>query len=249
MPITTVTTANDIINKVAAEVGIAPVNEPYSSADPSFVQMQYLLNTAGEELLMAYPWELLTKEHSIQTLDTDSGDYPLPDDFFSMINQTGWERSENVPLGGPLSPQDWAYLLGRDLVSYTIYASFRLSEGLFRIFPQPPPNALDIHYEYISKNWVRDASNPQLFKDNIQTGADVILYDKTLISRYLKVKFLESKGFDSVKAQDDFNQTFTLLTGRDKGAVVINVGGYGRSYPYLDSYRNTPDTNYGGPFP
>lgn len=245
MPATTLTTANNIINRVAAELGLLPVENAYASTDPAFIQMKYLLNVAGEELLMATEWELLTKEYSFVTQQGDSGDYPLPADFFSMINQTGWDRTENVPLMGALSPQQWQYLLGRDLVSQTIYASFRLNEGLFKLFPQPPPTGLDIHYEYVTKNWVQDGTNPTAYKDEITSGADTPLYDKTLISRYLKVKMLEAKGFDSTKAQDDFNQVFSFLTGRDKSPPTLNAGS-GGGFPYLDAYRNLPDTGYGG---
>jgi hypothetical protein len=248
MPITTVDTANNILNRVAAEVGLAPVADPYASQDDAFIQMRYLLNTAGEELVQAYPWELLTKEYQIITTALDSGDYPLPDDFYYMINQTGWERGQNMPLGGPLSPQDWQYLLGRDLVNTTIYASFRLQEGLFRIFPQPPPDGLDIHYEYVSKNWVSDGATPTpTYQDQVLTGSDVPLFDRTLISRYLKVKYLAAKGFDTTDAQNDFNQTFSFITGHDKGAEILNAGGGYGTFPYLNPFRNVPYTNYGNP--
>lgn len=241
----TITTATKILNRVAAEVGIEPVQDPYASADPAFVQMRYLLNVAGEELAQAHPWELITKQHSFTTLDTDSGDYPLPDDFNYMINQTGWDRANNVPLGGPLSPQDWQYLLGADIVSSTIWASFRLNEGLFKLFPQPPPNGLDIYYEYASKNWVSDGGVPPNYQEEVLTGSDQPLFDRTLISRYLKVKFLEAKGYDTTKAHDDFNQTFNFLTGFDKGAPTLNAG-RNSGFPYLNMWTNVPYTGFGG---
>lgn len=244
MPITTLIDANTILNRVAAEIGVAPVVDPFSSTDPVFVQMKYLLNTAGEELAQAYAWELLTRSHQITTAALDTGNYDLPDDFGYMINQTGWERSQNVPLWGPLSPQDWTYLLGRDLVNQTIYASFRLKDGFFSIFPQPPPDGLDINFEYIASTWVSDGGAPPTYKKEVTTGTDIPLFDKTLITRYLKVKILESKGFDTQKAQNDFNQTFSFLTGLDKGAPVLNMGN-ARAFPYLNIWRNVPDTGYG----
>ena len=237
--------ANDILNRVAAEVGVTPAVDPWSSTDQNFTQMKTLLQVCGEELSQLYPWEFLVKEENIQTLDTDSGDYPLPADFLYMINQTGWERAENVPLFGPLSGQDWQYLLGRDLVSYTIYASFRIQQGLFTIFPQPPPNGLDIYYEYISRNWVLDSQDNDTPASEVKAGGDIILFDRTLISRHLKVKYLEAKGFDSTKAQDDLNQMFQMLTAHDKGAEILSAGRNRRYFPYLDGFRNTPDTNYG----
>ena len=240
----TVLTAGKILNRVAAEVGVAPVNDPYGTEDPTFQQLTYLLNIAGEELGIAYEWGVLQKEHTIVTLDTDSGDYPLPDDFNYIINQTGWERAENVPLGGPLSPQDWQYLLGRDLVTQTIYASFRLKQGYFSIFPQPPPNGLDIHFEYMSKNWVLDEDGITE-KSEVDSASDTPMYPGVLISRYVKVKYLESKQIDSTKAQDDFNQMFAFITGQDLGAPVLSVSGRLGSIPYLNAFNSLPDTGYG----
>jgi len=237
--------AADIINQVSVEVGLAPSNDPYSSEDTDMLQLGYLLTIAGQELLLLYPWRDMVQSHQIQTQSSDTGDYPLPDDFNYMINQTGWERSENVPLIGPLSAQDWTYLLGRDLVNTTIYASFRLQDNLFRIFPQPPPDGLDINFEYISTAWVTDQQDSGAPLDAPGKSSDIVQFNKILISRYLKVKFLEAKGRDTTKAQDDFNQMFDQLTGWDKGAEIINAGGLGRQYPYLNAYRNVGDTGFG----
>ena len=245
MPATLKSTANDILNRVAAEVGLEPVADPYASVNQAFTQMTYLLNIAGEELSQTYPWEFLVKDHQILTESTDTGNYDLPEDFLYMINQTGWERNENVPLFGPLSAQDWTYLLGRDLVSHTIYASFRIAEGTFNIFPQPPPDNLDIHFEYIARNWVIDSRTGDTLQDSVLTGADVPLFDRTLISRLLKVKFLESKGFDTSKAQGDLNEMYQMLTSHDKGASVLSAGLNNRGFPYLSSYGSTPDTGFG----
>lgn len=239
-------TANDILNGAGAEVGVAPDTNPYASSNQIFQQMRYLLDAAGRELVRYYQWEILAKEHQITTAASDSGDYPLPDDFGYMINQTGWERKENVPLWGPLSPQDWQYLLGRDLVSHTIYASFRISEGLFRIFPQPPPDGLDIHFEYISRNWVQSGTDPLDFQSKTLTGSDIILYNPILIQKLLKAKFLEAKGFDSTAARNDFALEFDAITGQEKGAEILNAGRFRGSVPYLDAWRNLPDTGYGG---
>jgi hypothetical protein len=241
---TTLITATDILNRVAAEVGIAPVEDPYASLDPAFVQMRYLLNTAGEELMQAYAWEFLTREHQISTEITDTGSYPLPADFGYMINQTSWERKENIPLGGPLTPQEWTYLKGRDLAQNTLYASFRIADGVFNIYPDPAPVGLDINFEYISTNWVTDALVPEAFQDAVIIGSDKPLFDKTLITRYVKVKFLEASGFDTTKAQDDFSKTFSFLTGFDKAAPILNVGRSMRGYPYLTD-ANLPDTGFG----
>ena len=240
---------NAILNRVAAEVGIAPILDPISSQDPFFIQLRYLLNTAGEELSQAYPWELLTRSFQVITQTGDTGEYDMPEDFNYIINQTEWDRTNNVPMGGPLSPQDWTYLKGRDLASNTLYASFRIAQGKFNVFPTNPSVGLDLNFEYITKNWVWDGNiaNPT-YTDEVVLASDIPLYDKTLITRALKVKYLEAGGFDTTKAQADYNQIFAFLTGNDKGAPVLNAGRAGRGYPYLSQW-NVGDTGYGGGSP
>lgn len=236
---------NDLLNRVAAETGLTPVPDPYADQAQHFMQMRYLLQTCGEELTLAYPWEWQVTSHSILTLALDTGNYDLPADFLQMIDQTHWERSQNVPVFGPLSPQDWTYLLGRDLVSSTIYATFRIKENKFSLFPQPPPAGLDINFEYQTKNWVSDGQPTPTLTDVVTSGSEIVLFDRTLITRMLKLKWLEAKGFDTSKAQDDFNQVYGSVTGKDKGASVISAGRNGRTFPYLDTYRSTPDSGFG----
>jgi hypothetical protein len=208
--------------------------------------------------MQAYPWETLTRAHKIITAAGDSGAYDMPNDFGYIMNQTEWDQTNNVPMGGPLSPQDWTYLKGRDLASNTLYASFRIAQGKFNVFPEPPPDAsadyvgLDLNFEYQSKNWVLDVENSTVdipvFKDAVTIASDTPLFDKTLITRAVKVKYLESGGFDTGKAQADFNQIFAFLTGTDKGAPVLSAGRRHAGIPYLSSW-NTPDTGYGGGTP
>ena len=238
-------TANDIINRVAVECGLLKDSNPVSSNDESFIQLTELFNAAGQELVELYPWQTLVKTHSITTLATDTGDYTLPDDFSYMIQQTGWESTNTTPLGGPLSAQDWTYLKGRDEVSDTIYASFRLMDNKFSIFPQDPvPGGLEISFEYISRNWITEAGTGSP-NDHASQGADFVNYEAILIQKFLRVKFLSSKGFDTAAALTEFELMFNSRTGKDRGGSILSAGGDVRGYPYLSGYRNVGDTNYG----
>jgi hypothetical protein len=245
MAITKTDTANNILNRVAVEVGVTPIVDPYGSVDATFVKLRYLLNTAGEELCMAYPWEFLQMSANINSVDdVPVGDkFPLPADFLYIINQTGWDTAKRVPIGGPLSPQDWTQLKGRNLAQNTIYASYRITDGQIAFFPTPT-GVYDYDYEYISKNWVISRDDPNVRQDDVLVGEDIVLFDKTLVTRYLKTKLLESSGFDSSKAQDDLNQTFSFLTGFDQAAPILSAGRSGGIFPYISIF-NVPDTGYG----
>ncbi len=242
MTIANIAPANEILNRVAAEVGLAPVSDPYASSDSNFIQLKYLLNAAGEELSIAHQWEFLNKTFSFTTASDDTGSYDLPEDFLGMVQQTGWDKSTRTPLAGALTPQEWAYLEGRDMAKTTLYPKFRIQGGKFNLYPSPPPEGLQISMQYMSSNWVL-LSDGSSYGKEVTTGSDKPLFDKTLITRYLKVKWLEAKGFDTSKAQDDLNLMFEFLTGTDGGSQVLSLGGGSGSA--LLGYRNIPDTGYG----
>ncbi len=237
--------ANDIINRVAVEVAINTDPDPVASTDESFIQLSGLINAAGQELVELHPWQTLVKRFNFTTSDTDSGSYALPDDFNSMIDQTGWDRSNRVAIGGPLGAQDWAYLEGRDLVSQSIYASFRLVDNKLDLYPQPPPNGLDISFEYLSRNWVQEAGS-EIRKDAVSAGSDLVLLDPLLMVKFLKVKFLQAKGFDYTAASVELDNVFNSRTGKDVGAPVLSASNNSRGFPLLSPYYSTPDTGYGG---
>ncbi|HUW15169.1 MAG TPA: hypothetical protein VM537_35960 [Anaerolineae bacterium] len=235
--------AGDIINRAALEIGLVPVSDPVGSTDEAFIQLTGLLTSAGQEMVELHPWQVLTSVFEFTTTDLDTGSYDLPDDYSYMIDQTGWDRTNKVMISGPLSPQDWTYLKGRDLVNQTIYASFRLMDAKFDLFPQPPPVGLQVSFEYINRNWVRLSDDSRA--DSIQNSSDTVLYEPILIIKFLKAKFLEAKGFDPSSARLEFENMMNSRTGKDTGAPILSAGRNGRGYPYLNSLYNTPDTGYG----
>lgn len=240
--------ATDIINQVLVEVGLDPVEDPYSSSDKNAVKMTFLLNTAGNELVMLYPWAILRAEATITTSSTENpdGGYDLPSDFAYKTDQTGWNRTQRLPLAGPFSAQDWSYVIGRALVTSTIYLSFRIMENKFFIFPADASDNDDIRYEYTTRNWAAVNAAPTTpAKDAVTTGTDIPLFEALIIQRYLKLKYRDSTGQDTRSAQADFDQVFAFWTSKDKSGEVLSASRNSRSFPYLDSYRNTPDTNFG----
>lgn len=241
--------AADIINGAAVECGLTAVSDPYSSTDPAFIQLRLLLKTAGLEMLSLYQWQKMVREHSITTaVPPDTGDYDLPDDFGFMIDQTGWSpmsAGTGLPLGGPLSEQDWAYLVNTNLASSTIYVSFKISEGQFQVLPQPPPDGIEINFRYISRYWVAATGSTTGTKFAPEQADDVILFEPILIIKFLKLRYLEAKGFDTTAAVGQFLTMFQAWTGKDVSAPVLNMA-RSRYFPYL-GYRNIPETNYGLP--
>lgn len=243
-------TAADIVNAAAVEVGLTAESDVFASSNAAFVQLRTMLTNVGRELLGLHQWNRFVKVHSITTaVPPDTGDYDLPDDFAWLIDQTGWTPTNagmGLPLGGPLTEQDWAYLVNTNLASSTIYVSFKQSQGQFQVLPQPPPDGIDIVFSYISRWWVADALTPTVAtKDSVTSNDDVVLFEPILAVKFLKLRFLEAKGFDTTAATAQFQSVFMQWTGKDVAAPVLNAARM-RLFPYL-GWRNIPETNYGLP--
>ena len=236
-------TANVIINRTAVECGLFKANDPVSSEDETFIQLTELLNAAGQELVELHPWQGLVRPYSITTEEGNTGTYDLPDDFSYFIDQTGWDETNNVRIGGPLSAQDWTYLQGRDLVDSTIYASFRLIDNKMDLFPQPPPPDTTVSWEYISRDWAISQNGTRA--DSVISGSDVVLYEPILIIKLLRLKWLSAKGMDSQAALTEFELMFDSRTGKDVGADILSASNSGRTFPYLNGYYNVGDTGFG----
>lgn len=240
-------TANDIINRAAVEIGLNPSTDPVASSDETNVQFTQLLNAVGQELLNLHDWQELREVIDFTTTGTDTGNYDLPDDFDRMINQTGWDRTNSVQVGGPLSAQDWTYLVGRDLVSQSIYASFRLTDSKMSLFPQPPPVGLRVTFEYISRNWVREQGQQKNNRDTVGTGSDTVRYDPIMAIKFLKLKYLQAKGLPAADAAMEFENMLESRLGRSEGSPILSAARNARAFPYLSPYGNTGDTGYGIP--
>lgn len=240
-------TASVILNDVGVEIGLDVSSDPVASTEKSWIQLVRILNIAIEEIAEMHEWQQFKRE---KTFTTDlvgahaQGQYDLPTDFHYMIDQTHWDRSNNIPLGGPLSSQTWQYLKGYSVVSDSIYASFREQEGLLMLWPTPPSTGLTIAFEYASTNWIRNAADSAYLSRLVSSG-DKILLPPSVIRTYLKAKYLESKGFTSVPARESLQMFFDSQIGKDQGAGRLSMNKRAGRYPYLDPYRNAPDTGYG----
>ena len=247
-------TANEIINQVAVEVGLTKQSDVFSSTDESFTRMVALLNSCLQEMGETFDWEITNRRAIIAPLDyigqgNPQGVYDLPTDFNYLINQTMWDRSNDVPVT-TLSPQEWSLLNGEDLVTHTIYASFRIKQGKISIFPwagdnaTSPPSAdsFDISYEYVSTSTVK--RNGDEYDSEIEGPGDIILFPHYTFERLLKARFLASKGFDTSEAAAQYNASLRGRMGKDKGAPILNVGGARIGNRFINGC-NVPDTGYG----
>lgn len=241
----------ELINRVAVSVGLNKSNDPFASTDPAFVQLCMLATECGQDLVQENDWQQLEREHAFVTASGDTGLYPLPDDFGYMIDQTGWQQGAPgaaYPLLGPASAQWWSYLQASELYTVTIYAWFRIAQGQLQLWPQPPAVGIPIAYKYVSRNWVLDGNSTPttpVYKDHVEQYSDTVLYEPILFLKKLKLAFLQAKGFDTTKAEDEYRVALDAWIGKDVSAPILSLnGGLSYNQPFLGN-RNVPETGFG----
>lgn len=214
-------TAGEIINRAARELGLQPVADPFASSDPNFLQLIGLLTSIGQELAMQHEWPQLIAEKVITTIAGKS-DYELPQDFLEMVNQTGWNRSTRLPVGGPLSPSEWQYLKAA-LTGVVFNVLFRTSAvntsgrvfaEAMRLFPTPGSSGIVIAFEYRSRNWVSPI-NTQIIPGG--TGNAGLIVSGTSLVDYSCLLVADSVAYPSVTLHKYIN-------GVDNGTSSVTVG-------------------------
>jgi len=215
-----------LLNQTAGELGLPQVNTVVGITDVQSLQLLSMLNAAGNELLLYYPWEQFRKEWVFQTT-VDQGEYDLPADWGYAIDQTQWDRTDHWPLIGPKSAQEWAWLKG-GLLAAAPRLRFRVMANKFMLWPIPTtassPSQYTISQEYIADTWVASGTaGPTAYSSMVTKDSDIILYDPWLLSRYVKLKFYQLKGFDMSGVQSDFMRIYNGLTGKDVGAPILTL--------------------------
>jgi hypothetical protein len=239
------TTLAEVVNLVAMSVGHPQASDVVGTQDEAIRRMTYYCNAACVDLSVMYNWEFLNKFAEISifadTPDQVEKSFALPTDFKAMIDDTHWNRSTQLPAIGPVNSQDWQWLVVRNAKITTRFL-WRIRDGLLWI-KSPPVTPQPLTFEYLQKNWARD--NSDFGKDFMDKNNDYHLFPWELVVYYTRVKWLENEGYDAKSAKDDFQKAFDYETGTDKGATALSLVP-GTGYPYIDAFRNAPDTGYGG---
>jgi len=216
-------TAGNIVNDAAVEVGLERLTDPFGSYDANYVQLVRLLKSCGRELVQARNWTYLRKEHTFTTVQGTSA-YDLPVDFLRMYDQSGWNRTNRLPLGGPLSPQEWQYLKAR-LVGVVFTVLFRPMNRQIHLYPDTnTPGGYVIAFEYGSSYWLSSPATPTVLSlDAPADGSSIVWFDPLLMVRSLKLAFLKAKGFDTTAAEQDYATTLSAVMGMDAPSKVLSL--------------------------
>ena len=205
-----------------------------SNTDPIAVQLLALANRTGRTLALDFRWQVLLTNYTFPTV-ASTEDYALPSDFGRFANVTMWDRTNDTPVRGPLSPAQWEYLQSSGLGGAAQFdKAFRVIGDRIYIYPEPDA-AETIAYQYYSTYWISG-------KAAFSADADVALIDEDLITLGIKWRFLASKGDSFENEQMEYYQRLDSLQGADGGRSIIS---FGPGALVIGGEGNMPEVGFG----
>ena len=192
------------------------------STDSQVVQLQALLEEEGQDLARRGAWQGITFEatHTSVATESQGAITSIATNGFNYIkNQTIWDRTENLPIIGPVSSEVWQALKGS--VSTGPRFQFRIRGGLLIVNPVPTANHTWA-FEYVSKNWIL-AANGTTYKEYFTADTDTMLLPEELLMMGLRWRWKKEKGLDYAEDMRTYEMQVKDALGRDGGKPVLHM--------------------------
>jgi hypothetical protein len=233
-----VKTLLNVIQQVSRELALPASSEVLSDETGSIQQLFALTVAACDELADMHDWQRLRK---VSTVTTTAGisEYALPDDFLRMVPNTFWDRTNTRQLPGGLSPYGWSAL---DATVPGAATNFRISGNKFVLFPAPGLTPTTITFEYISRFYVIRTGDAAMQPEFASDSDTTVFHDRLLIN-FVKLKFLQEQGMNTLAATENFNASLAAAKVTDTPAPVISLVG-GTRFHLLDG-SNIASGNWG----
>lgn len=243
MPVQTYRTVLQEVQSACRMLSIPVPTGVYDGADENARLMGEYANLAGEMVLMAppQPWQQFRADWTI-TGDGVRKSFTVPEDYSSLVNNTGWSHATRRPVY-LASAEQWAYIQAW-VSQFTVNPVFRLRNNAFEFYTAPASGET-ITFEYGGKNWCTDADDPLKTKAFCDKNGDVPRFDWLLFTLALKIKWREAKGFDTAADVKDFTDRMSQVQQKDQPGQVLSISGGGGFPDPLISGANLPITGYG----
>ena len=213
----------------------------YDSTDGNAILMGSYANIVGDMLLDSFDWQQFRGEYEVIG-DGVKTDFDLPDDFNSIVDNTGWSHANRRPVI-VINAQQNAAIQAWVSKSFFINPAARII-GDKMSFVVPPALNERITFEYLTKFWALDEDGVTK-KEQLSNNGDTPLFDGTLFTIALKIKWMQTRGMPTGSIQDEFNQRLSQVYNMNTMAGNLSLnGGSMTGFRYLNG-GNMPDTGYG----
>lgn len=212
-----------IIQNVCKRAGVASPVSASGSADIQIVQMVALAQEEGEELSERYVWSSLQIEAVFVTLAAElQGTVAsiAPNNFRYILPETIWNRTQNRPMYGSLTPSDWQLLTSSRVAGP--FQEYRIQNGNIYLKPAPPAGET-CSFEYVSGNWCQSIGGTK--QSAWATDTDTGILDEKIMTAGVLWRWKQVKGLDYAEDFRKYEIRVLQAMGRDAGKPTLSMDG------------------------
>lgn len=194
----------------------------YGTTDTQVQQIMSLLEEIGNDMASRGSWQGLTFEasHTSLAAEDQGAIATIASNGFRYIkNNTIWDRTDKLPILGPLDGQEWQTLKG--FVSTGPRYQFRIRGGKLLINPTPTAGH-SWYFEYVSQNWILGADGTT-YKQYFTLDTDTLLLPESVLLMGLRAWWKKEKGFDYAEDMRMYETQLKDTMGRDGGKPVVSM--------------------------
>lgn len=226
-----------ICQDAADRIGLPKPASVISSTDQTTVELLAFAKQEGIELMKAVPWEELTTEATFTTTATAAQSGSIPSDWDRFLNDSMFNRTQQKPMLGPITGQQWQERQAYATASAINYW-WRVRGGEILITPTPAAGET-IAFEYISNKWVLDTDGTTA-KSAFSADTDTTRIPEELVTLGVIWRFLKAKGLEWQTWFQQYQDQIKRGSTNQMGSPTLNASS-GRSY----FVPNIPETGFG----
>lgn len=198
------------------------------NTDKGVIQFKTLLQEGLDSLCQRCQWERLNFEYTWLTVAAEDQGVLMnglgspvvaPNGYSYMLPDTLWDRTNKLPLVGPLDPQDWQAMKAW-IINGPRY-QFRVRGGHFYINPAPSAG-WTWAFEYMSEFPIQ-ATAGGVYKQRFTADTDVILLPNTFVELDLTWRWKKSKGLPYAQDFQDLENLLANMIARNQPAKVLHM--------------------------
>lgn len=216
---TLLSTVQDFCNRT----GLPEPGSVLGSTDPQLLQIVAILEEEGRDLASRGSWQGITFEASHTTLaaeDQGAISTIASNGFKHIKNQTIWDRTDQLPVLGPVDSQDWQTM--KAIAATGPRYRYRIRGG--KLLANPTPTAGHTWYfEYVSQNWILGADGVT-YKKRFTLDTDTILIPEDLVLQGLRWRWKKEKGFEYAEDFRTYEMQVKDELGHDGSKMVLDMG-------------------------
>lgn len=194
----------------------------YGNTDPLIIQLYRLLEEIGNDMARRGDWNGITCEATHTSLAAeDQGAMATiaSNGFRDIKNETFWDRTNKLPILGPLSAKQWQTLKGMATTGPRYH--FRIRGGKLLINPTPTAG-YTWAFEYISKNWILGIDGTS-YRQYFLLDTDTVLVPEDVLLMGLRWSWKKEKGLDYAEDFETYENQIKDSLGRDGGKSVLSM--------------------------